>query len=176
MNVVSQVGLLITPFFLLIFLTENIGFLGSLGHIISKVGVPGDSVVLHKVFFVLVKNVWGCVCEREGGGQLEDNHQGLWGFTCGSAVKKPPPNAGDAGSIPGLGRCPGEGNGKWKIPWTEEPGGLQSMRLKKRVRHDLATSKEEQLDLEGAGRRFHVVFCISIWEVVTCVCSDCKKN
>ena len=23
----------------------------------------------------------------------------------------------------------------WKIPWTEEPGGLQSMKLK-RVRHD----------------------------------------
>ena len=26
----------------------------------------------------------------------------------------------------------------WEIPWTEEPGGLQSMRLQ-RVRHDLAT-------------------------------------
>ena len=29
----------------------------------------------------------------------------------GSAVKNPPANAGDAGSIPGLGRSPGEGNG-----------------------------------------------------------------
>ena len=27
----------------------------------------------------------------------------------------------------------------WKIPWTEEPGGLQSLRLQ-RVRHDWATS------------------------------------
>ena len=27
----------------------------------------------------------------------------------------------------------------WKIPWTEEPGGLQSMGLQ-RVRHDLVTS------------------------------------
>ena len=27
----------------------------------------------------------------------------------------------------------------WKIPWTEEPGGLQSMRLQ-RVRHDWVTS------------------------------------
>ena len=41
-------------------------------------------------------------------------------------------NAGDLGSIPGLGRSPGEGNGPssilaWRIPWTEEPGGLQSM-------------------------------------------------
>ena len=35
--------------------------------------------------------------------------------------------------IPGLGRFPGEGNGShprilaWKTPWTEEPGGLQSL-------------------------------------------------
>ena len=37
------------------------------------------------------------------------------------------------GSVPGLGRSPGEGNGnplsilEWEIPWIEEPGGLQSM-------------------------------------------------
>ena len=48
------------------------------------------------------------------------------------------------GLIPGLGRSPGEGNGNqttvlaWKIPWTEEPGGLQS-RGSQRVRHDWAT-------------------------------------
>ena len=51
-------------------------------------------------------------------------------------VQNPPANAGDArdtGSIPGTGRFPGEGNGNslhtlaWKIPWTEEPGGPQSM-------------------------------------------------
>ena len=45
-------------------------------------------------------------------------------------VKNLPPNAGDAVSILGLGRSPGEGNGYplqnpcLKIPWTEEPGGL----------------------------------------------------
>ena len=51
----------------------------------------------------------------------------------GAAVKSPPANAGDprdVGSIPGLGRSPGAGNGNHsctlarKIPWTEEPGGL----------------------------------------------------
>ena len=37
------------------------------------------------------------------------------------------------GSIPVLGRSPGEGNGNpvgilaWEIPWTQEPGGLQSV-------------------------------------------------
>ena len=33
----------------------------------------------------------------------------------------------------------------WKIPWTEEPGGLQSMGSQ-RVRHNLAT-KQQQLQL-----------------------------
>ena len=47
-------------------------------------------------------------------------------------VKNPPTNAGDVGLIPGSGRSPGEGNGNhssilaWRIPWTENPGGLQS--------------------------------------------------
>ena len=33
------------------------------------------------------------------------------GFRGGSVVKNPPPNVGDAGSIPGSGRAPVEGNG-----------------------------------------------------------------
>ena len=50
-------------------------------------------------------------------------------------------NAGDPGSIPGLGRFPGEGNAThssilaWSTPWTEEPGRLQSVGLQ-RVLHD----------------------------------------
>ena len=48
------------------------------------------------------------------------------------------------GLIPGSERSPEEGNSNplqycaWKIPWTEEPGGLQSVRSQ-RVRHDRAT-------------------------------------
>ena len=48
---------------------------------------------------------------------------------CGSNGKESTRNVGDLGSIPGLGRSPGEGNGyppqylAWSIPWTEEPGG-----------------------------------------------------
>ena len=54
-----------------------------------------------------------------------------------SVKKNPPANARDLGSIPVLGRSPGEGNGNplqyssWEIPWTEEPGGLQSKGLEK---------------------------------------------
>ena len=33
------------------------------------------------------------------------------GFPGGLVVKNPPANAGDVGSIPGLGRSPGGGNG-----------------------------------------------------------------
>ena len=63
-------------------------------------------------------------------------------FPCGSAGKESACNAGDLGSIPGLGRSPGGGKGcplqysglensmdyilVWEIPWIEEPGGLHS--------------------------------------------------
>ena len=59
-------------------------------------------------------------------------------------VKNLPASAGgtrDTVLIPGSGRPPGVENGNrcsilaWKIPWTEEPGGLQSMGLQ-RVRQD----------------------------------------
>jgi len=59
----------------------------------------------------------------------------------GSDCKASAYNVGDLGSIPGLGRSPGEGNGNhsstlaWKIPWMEEPDRLQSMRSQ-RVGHD----------------------------------------
>ena len=35
----------------------------------------------------------------------------MWGFPSGSVVKKSACNTGDMGSIPGLGRSPGKGNG-----------------------------------------------------------------
>ena len=46
------------------------------------------------------------------------------GFPCGSVGKESACNVGDLGSIPGLGRSPGEGKGyhssilTWRIPWT----------------------------------------------------------
>ena len=50
-------------------------------------------------------------------------------------------SAGDPGSIPGLGRSPGDWNGypssilAWRNPWTEDPGRLHSP-WGCRVRHD----------------------------------------
>ena len=69
--------------------------------------------------------------------------QGAGGSPGNSTVQKPPANAGDTGSILGSGRSPGVGNGNalqyscLKIPWTEEPGGPQSMESQ-RVRHTRA--------------------------------------
>ena len=71
-------------------------------------------------------------------------HEG-WGFSGGSVVKNPPANAGDGSLIPGLGRSLDEEMAThssilaWRIPWTEEPGGLQSMGSQ-RVRHDWTTN------------------------------------
>ena len=48
-------------------------------------------------------------------------------------VKNLPANTGNTGSIPGLGQSLGKEMAThssilaWRIPWTEEPGGLQSM-------------------------------------------------
>ena len=85
----------------------------------------------------------------------------FWGFPNSSVVKNPPANGrhtADAGSISGSGRSPGGGNGNhsgilaWRIPWTEEPGRVQSIEWK-REEHDWAT---EQTHMKR----------ISSWEVV----------
>ena len=66
------------------------------------------------------------------------------GFPGGSVVKNLPASAGDTGSIPGQ-EDPLEkemathsSTLSWRSPWTEEPGGQQSMGSQ-RVGHNLAT-------------------------------------
>ena len=64
--------------------------------------------------------------------------------TCGfpgvSVGKESSCNSGDLDSILGLERSPGGGHNNplhilaWRIPWTEEPGGLQSMGLQSQTR------------------------------------------
>ena len=75
-------------------------------------------------------------------------------FPAGSDGKESACNVGDLGSIPGSGRSPGEGNDNplsilaWRIPWTEEPGGLRSMGSQS-VRHNLATNTYIERDTDG---------------------------
>ena len=76
------------------------------------------------------------------------------GFPDGSVIKNPPANAGDAGSIPGSGRSPREGNGNTvqyiclgnpmdRGAWTEESGGPQFMVSQKSL-HDLVIKQQQK--------------------------------
>ena len=75
--------------------------------------------------------------EREGGINWEIGIDlytlffAKWGFPGGSVVKNLPASAGDAGSVPGLGRFPWRRKWQpassiltWEFPCTEDPGGL----------------------------------------------------
>ena len=81
---------------------------------------------------------------------LKQMYQHSSGFPAGSMVKNLP-NAGDVGSIPGLGRYSGEGNGNplqsscLGNPMIEEPGGLQSM-VSQRVGHNLVTKTKTAIN------------------------------
>ena len=74
----------------------------------------------------------------ESWGLFYDELGSRWGFPCSSDGKESACNAGDPGLVPGLGREEMTTHSSilaWRIPWTEQPGGLQSMKLQ-RVRHD----------------------------------------
>ena len=68
-------------------------------------------------------------------------------------VKNLPANAGDLGSIPGSGRSLEKEMTThstilaWRIPWTVEPGGLQSLGSQ-RVGHDLVTKQNNHKERE----------------------------
>ena len=63
-------------------------------------------------------------------------YKSSWGFLCGSDSKEFACNARDSSLIPGLGRSLEKGMVihssilAWRIPWTEELGGLQSVESK----------------------------------------------
>ena len=63
----------------------------------------------------------------------------------GSVGKHLPVSAGDPGSIPGVGRCPGKGMAShssiltWEIPWTKDKAWQAIVHGVSRVRPNLAT-------------------------------------
>ena len=105
---------------------------------------------IHKFVVEIEKNAWKDEHKIKNASFLRAVGKGFLG---GSVVKNPPANAGDVGSIPGSGRSPGGGNGNLlqysglENPWTEEPGGLQSVKLQKlseeTTTKDSGTGKEE---------------------------------
>ena len=94
-----------------------------------------SSVDSHRYIFILLNHQDSAVEE------INHHYNTLcMGFPRGTSSKE---DVGDVGSIPGSGRCSGGGSSTaihfsilaWRIPWTEEPGGLQSIGSQ-RVRHD----------------------------------------
>ena len=93
-----------------------------------------------------------------GNGELEHPHRNFrghiqpMGFPGGSDSRESTCNAGDPGLIPGSGRSSGTGNVThssilaWRIPWTDEPGGLQFKRSQ-RVGHNWATNTSDHKKL-----------------------------
>ena len=85
--------------------------------------------------------------------QKEGKHTNIIikGFPSGSAGKESAGNVGDLGSIPGLRRSPEKEMAThsniltWEIPWTEEPGGLQSMGLQK-TGHNWVTTHTDRME------------------------------
>ena len=96
------------------------------------------------------------------------------GFLGGSMVKNLPANTGDVGSIPGSedplekemtthSNIPGLG-----IPWTEEPGGLQSIGLQ--IGHDFAT--EHQTTKHRVGHSFRKkCLGLALWKLALLILS-----
>ena len=85
-------------------------------------------------------------------------------FTC---------RAGDSYSTPGLERFPGGGNGNpllilaWRISWTEEPGGLQSMGSQ-RLRYDLATEHTHTFNQNMSADNFRFILFIYLFFATVC--------
>ena len=73
----------------------------------------------------------------------------MLGIPGGSVVKNPPANAGDLGSIPGLGRSPGKEMARlssilaWRSPWAEKPGGATVHKVTKELDNDLETEQQQ---------------------------------
>ena len=86
-----------------------------------------------------------------------------------SAVKNLSARAGDIGLIPGLGRSPGGGNTNLLeysclgSPWTEEPGGLQSMGSQRQDWSDLAYTQVRHHWSDLAHTEVPSVYCIEQW-------------
>ena len=80
------------------------------------------------------------------------------GFPAGSGGEASACSAGDPGSIPQSGRCPGEGNGSpvqsscLENPWTEEPRGLQSVGSQ-RLRRDWAADHRKRRGKDTSERK-----------------------
>ena len=100
-----------------------------------------SSIAFLIFFFIIISHLVFFLCSSKAPNNVSSLKLTWWklGFPYGSDGKVSAWNEGNLGLILGLGRSPGEGHGHpsilgWRIPWTEEPVGLQSMGLQS-IRH-----------------------------------------
>ena len=104
---------------------------GDLGSIPCLGGSPGEGNS-YPFQYSGLENSMDCMVQG-----VTNSRTWLSDFHCASQValevKNLSAKAGDTGSIPGWGSSPRGGNSNplqyscWRIPWTEQPGGLQSL-------------------------------------------------
>ena len=99
--------------------------------------------------------------------KLYEQPWSLWSFPCSSVGNESASNAGDLGSVPGLGRSPGEGNGNpLEYSCLENPMDCilpgSSIHGVARVRHDLATKPPAPAFASHFVLISHPLLCISI--------------
>ena len=101
------------------------------------------------------------------------------GFPRGSVVRSPPAKAGNTGSIPGLGRCPGDGNGDplqyscLENSMDRGARGLQSMGSEK-LRH--VETKQQQQQSEHTSLdvvAISVCECVHLFICRVKMCAGC---
>ena len=99
---------------------------------LNKKTIPKDHMLYDSIFMK-------CLKQANTESEIRLVVAKSWGFPGGSVVKNPLSNGGDTGDkgqIPGSRRledCMATPSSilTWKIPWTEEPGGLESMEWQK---------------------------------------------
>ena len=107
---------------------------------ISSLLSPRASLVAQRTSLVATEDCWSFNVEEMVGSHVQFQKITTKGFAMRGqrgeterSVKNLPAIQEAEGSIAQSGRSPGKGNGyhssilAWRIPWTEEPGGLQSM-------------------------------------------------
>ena len=94
---------------------------------------------------------------------MRDAIKRTWGFPCGSVVKNPPAKAGDIGSILGLGRSPGEGNGNpHQYSCLGNPMDKRSLVGYKSMGSDMTqqlNNKEQNVLFRSCSLKYHVSAC-----------------
>ena len=130
-NILSRLGITFLPMKIYMANFEKIRQIYFLEILIHKsIKNAGNVCLWEKNILFQWKLAW--MTGEQKGYDFHKSYKTIWLLRIGGSNGRVSTcNAGDPGSIPGLGRSPGEGEYScilaWRIPWTEKPVGLKSM-------------------------------------------------